>query len=639
MFIISPYWSVWISHIRVSLFSIPSNYFVFKMALYLFVALCLLPAVFFMGRLLPLSYALLRKTKDNYGAVCGHLYFFNTLGTVAGTIVIGYLAFYLFNLDDLFKINVILLTALSFASALYEKKRFIASLSVCLAVFMIWLPNWNRTGHHLGYFRVRNPLPNYFQKVFSFPKIYEGQALFFEDGPNVSSTLIGYEKSSPESKEKDLFPSSKYASVSYVVNGKGIGNSIGDFSTVFLLSSLAYLYAPQKNGLSSALIGLGMGTTAGVLAKLEKVKDLTVLEIAPEVVDNVRRAPAFSFGLLDNPKAKIIEQDGFKYFTKIKKKFDVIVSEPSNPWIVGVENVFSYEFYELAKNTLTEDGVLVQWAQLYSIDAETLRIMFHTLKGIFPYAKAYRVGSADLAIIASSKPLKQKSPSERFFDPFLTAYYKALGFHKPEDLSLIQTFSETVFAKLAQSKAFGLHTLTTPKLAYRGDKTFFLGKMVEPEQLAPDYLAESSEIEDKKAKAFQKYAPMEDKQIKERCADIRNIDFFCHRLIRFRFHKKAFEDIKKAPLLRLKNYIYLRKRGLIQYNSRFMDKLKQEIIEKKNKNKKIILSYLYQLLNHGKYERAGKDIELFYKEGLFTKEVLADLKKHMGAAAFESALK
>ena len=289
---------------------------------------------------------------------------------------------------------------------------------------------------------MRQPAPFHFKKAFHVPLHSNGEVLFFEDGPNVSITLVGQQKKSPDSDtNKDhLFPSSKYFSVSYVVNGKGIGNSVGDFSTVFLLSSLAYLYAPEKAQLSSAVIGLGMGTTAGILAKLEKVRDLTVLEIAPEVVDNVRRSPAFSFGLLDNPKAKIIEQDGFKYFTKTRKKYDIIVSEPSNPWIVGVENVFTYEFYELAKSSLADDGVLVQWAQLYSIDLVTLRIMFHTLKQVFPYAKVYRVGGGDIAIIASPKPLKQKLASERFFDSFLKPYYKALGFHQPEDLVLTQVF-------------------------------------------------------------------------------------------------------------------------------------------------------------------------------------------------------
>ena len=99
---------------------------------------------------------------------------------------------------------------------------------------------------------------------------------FFEDGPNVSISLIGYQKKTDDSTEKSLFPSSKYKSVSYVVNGKGIGDSLGDFSTVFLLSSLAYLYAPKKESLSSAVIGLGVSISAGILAKLEKIKDTTV---------------------------------------------------------------------------------------------------------------------------------------------------------------------------------------------------------------------------------------------------------------------------------------------------------------------------------------------------------------------------
>ena len=116
----------------------------------------------------------------------------------------------------------------------------------------------------------------------------------------------------------------------------------------------------------------------------------------------------------------------------------MILSEPSNPWIVGVENVFSYEFYELVKSSLTEDGVLIQWAQLYSIDFETLGIMFHTLKKVFPYAKLYRIGVSDMAIVASPKPLNFSK--ERFFDPVLMPYHKAMGFYEPEDISLVQVF-------------------------------------------------------------------------------------------------------------------------------------------------------------------------------------------------------
>ncbi|MDE0092425.1 MAG: hypothetical protein OXN83_03965, partial [Oligoflexia bacterium] len=637
LFILSPYWSIWISHIRVSLLSIPSNYFVFKFVLYLFMAFFLLPAVFFMGRLLPLSYALLKKTKENYGALCGYLYFFNTVGTVLGTIVLAYLAFYIFNLDDLFKINLFLLLALAFVSALYEKRIFFSGLAVCLAVSLLLLPEWNRTGHQHGYFRTRLPQSYHFKKLFSIPKQNQTEeVLFFEDGPNASITLIGFQKKSPDSsKEKQLFPLlEKYQSVSYFVNGKAIGNSLGDFSTFFLLSSLAYLYAPKKSQLSATVIGLGMGISAGILAQLDPVKDLTVLEIAPEVVENVRRSPEFSFSLLDNPKVKIVEQDGFKYFTKTDKKFDLIVSQTSNPWVVGVENIFSYEFYKLAKDTLTDDGVLVQWAQLYSIDPTSLRIIFHTLKEVFPHAKIYKVGITDIAIIASASPLKPEIPLERFSNPFLKPYFSAIGIYEPEDLILTQIFSEDVFSELARSKIFGMHTLTTPKLAYRGDKTFFLAGQIKTENLAPDYFSESTEVTDEKIKAFQKYAEMDQEKIKERCLLLQT-SFFCNLLINLQTNKQAFEDKSKSPLLRLNNYIYLIKQGLVEYQSQYLKEVKKEIVENKYKNPAIFLNYFNQLLSDRQYRQARDDLYFFQKEGLLTKEIFSELENHISEVQVE----
>ena len=149
--------------------------------------------------------------------------------------------------------------------------------------------------------------------------------LFFEDGPDVSASLLGFKDYKVSPKVKELLFIDKYPSVSFVVNGKSIGNSLGDFSTMFLISSLAYLYAPdKKQGLSSAVIGLGTGISAGVLGILEESSEVTVLEIAPAVIESVKRSPSFNFGVMSNPKVKVLAQDGFKYFTKTKKKFDVI---------------------------------------------------------------------------------------------------------------------------------------------------------------------------------------------------------------------------------------------------------------------------------------------------------------------------
>lgn len=629
LFLVSPYWSIWISHIRVSLLSIPSNYFVFKIALYLFIFLFLFPAVFFMGRLLPLIYTLLKKNKDNYGLLCGYLYFFNTLGTVCGTLVIGYLAFYVFNLDTLFKINLALLVFVSLVATFYEKRAWSVLFSVFLGLVLVFLPSWDRTGHELGYFRVRAPNSNYFKGLFFLPRHYwKGEVLYFNDGPDVSVSLIGYKGKENQPDLKALLPSGKYNSVSYVVNGKAIGNNLGDFSTNFLLPSLAYLYAPERSkGLSSAVIGLGTGVSAGVLGKIDESSDVTVLEIAQEVIDNVKRTPAFSFGLMSNPKVKIIAQDGFKYFTKTRKKFDLIVSETSNPWVVGVENVFSLEFYQMAKNTLAEDGVLVQWAQLYSIDFDTLRIMFHTISKVFPHAHLYKIGRRDIAIIASSKPLRQNFLKERFFDPVLTPYHKALGYHQPEDLSLIQIFSEDIFSKIAETNRFGTHTLISPKLAYRGDKTFFLGKLILPENLAPKYLFNHPKIENKKIKAFQKYSSLSNEEIKKKC--INRITFFCNFLIKVNANKKAFEEGEKSPSHRLANYSYLRRRGLIQHQDSFLKKLKEEILKKKINNSETIFTYLNHLLSQKQYKVAHQDLTLFYTKDLMSKETLKNFREYI----------
>ena len=629
VFCAAPYWGIWISHIRVSLVSIPPNYYSFKASVYIFLFLAAFPAIFFMGRLLPLIYGLLKKSEKDYGASCGYLYFLNTLGTAAGTLGLGYLAFYVFDLDSLFKINLAILTAIALAAALYERRILAAGLAFLFLCGAAFLPKWDRTGHHLGYFRARAPGPGYFQKLFYLPKAYKGknEVLYFKDGPNVSAALIGYQDDKISEKAKELFPAKKYIYSSFVVNGKAIGQTLGaDFSTMFLLSGLGYLYAPEREeGLSSAVIGLGMGISAGVLGRMEQIRDVTVLEIAPEVIETVRRSLSFNFSPLKNPKVKVLPQDGFKYFSKTKKTFDLIVSQPSNPWIAGVENVFSLEFYELAKKALSENGVLIQWAQLYSIDGDTLKIMFHTLKKVFPHVRLYQIGTVDIAMAASSMPLRKDYPKARFFEPALKPYYEAMGFSAPEDLSLAQVFGESALSELAADSQLGPHTLIFPKLAYRGDKTFFTGEMTDPVNLAPDHIFHTPAMEARKIKALKKRGSLSRKEIMEPCAP--EIAFLCGILSQAVQRKNLFESKKSPFAARLDSYIYLRRRGLIKRREDFLKAARKYLIENKIKNSRIISAYLGQFLGRGEYSKAREEISFFRGEGLLAEKAAAAFQK------------
>ena len=732
LFAVSPYWSIWIAHIRVSLFSLPSNYYVFKIILYLFLFAMIFPAVFFAGRLLPLAYALLKKTEGDGGARCGRLYFLNTLGTVAGAIGGGYLAFYILNLDDLFKTALWILAGTALIAAVcWEKKHVILSCLLCIGLF--FLPEWDRTGHYLGYFRVRQPSgPLFFnKKLFHLPNFHKGEILYFNDGPNSSVALIGHKTEGTSDWARKLVPAGDYDSIAFVVNGKAIGRTLGgDFSTMFLLPSLGRMFAPERaEGLSSAVIGLGTGISAGVMGSLKDSREVTVLEIAPEVIDMVRRSPGFNFGVMSNSKVKILPQDGFKYFTRTRKKFDLILSEPSNPWIAGVENVFSLEFYELAKASLAEDGVLVQWAQLYSIDAESLRIMFRTIKAVFPHARLYQVGLADIVIAASPKPLNFQR--ERFFDPVLKPYFEAIGFQEPEDLSLVLTLPEDALTEaafrglpvtlpetagrktearpatndiLADSGAGGpvpaadlpaeafssenlieregpvkdwaaemfstgagarpatdgdatnpnpalqrrrglrqgqrtpaaapfyglIHTLTAPKLAYRGDKTFFTGAGVKPEDLKPEYLTDPAPILQEKARALIKWRALKPEEILGKCAP--EISFLCGRMNVFARNDKNYSDKTKSPSARFESYLYLRKRGFIDTDLAYLEELKKEMTEKKLKNPRFLFAYISHLAGKKLYREAEEGLSLFEEAGLLTnKEAAESLRRLIDA--------
>lgn len=415
----APYWSIWLSHIRISLSTIVSNYYVFLICIYIFTFVFLFMPVFFLGQLLPLAYGLIRKTKANYGAVCGRLYFCNTVGNMLGATLLGYLAFYFFNLDEVFKISLVLLTLLLLILAIYEEFYKGTVLASLLLIFCIFFPTWDRTGHHLGYFRNRiNAADMHFRGFFELPNIHRKRVSYFNDGPNTTVSLLSSEQKLSKEGTRLVrlgFPANDY---SIVVNGKSDSSAQGDFTTLALLPALPYLYLPhpetkekeakrvkpkeeekiigkinrplaqeidQKNeGLLAAVIGMGTGISAGILGKLKGIGEVVVLEISPKVIEAIRKVDEYNYGTSSNPKIKIVEKDAFKYFTRNKHKYDLIVSEPSNPWVVGVENLFTIDFYKMIKNSLSENGILSQWMHLYSMDNDSLRLVIEAVEKSFP---------------------------------------------------------------------------------------------------------------------------------------------------------------------------------------------------------------------------------------------------------------
>ena len=630
LFWTAPYWSIWFNHIRISLTSLPSNYFIYYFLIFLLLLLFLFPFVFFMGQLLPMAYMFLKKTKNNYGKVCGSLYFFNTLGTVFGAIVIGYLAFYLFNLDIIFKANIYILFLLTLVVMLYKKNTRDFIVLGVIGFLLISLPTqWDRGGHEVGYFRTNTYNKNmHFKGLFVLPRkrSRQSEVTFLKDGPNTTVSLIHYPSSHvwkflPHLKELFSSDMKEFSSYSIVVNGKSDGNSLGDFSTIFFM--LPYLYAPKKTNLETAFIGLGTGISAGAYTPLEDVKSIDVLEISPFVVKAIETTPPeLNFQVMKNKKVKITEMDAFKYFTKNRKKYDIIVSEPSNPWVVGVENLFTVEFYELISQSLSEGGVFGQWIQSYDIDLQTFEIVIKTINQVFPQASLYKIGHKDMLIVASLKKFNPLS-KDRFNHPFIKKFYKAMGIEDLENLYLSQVLSPNKLNQIARLSKVRINSLIQPQLIYRANKALFLKFQADPFNFINKYYPEQKE-ETQKMKAFNKYR-LEDWNSK--CPlELSGFTFLCSDMKAYKINWNIFKDEKQSYLERFSRYIFLRKRGLIPYNKMMMDEFFNRSILSKNANLDSLSDFVSEKVLLRNYEEARQGALAFKNHKLITEQHYSNFK-------------
>ena len=611
-YVTAPYWSAWLSHIRVTLTSTLFNWYRFKLEVGVFLFFFIFPVAFFMGRLLPLSYGFLQKTKDNYGLICGYLYFFNTLGTVFGAVVIGYLAFYIFNLDSLFKINFILLTALSGYIAFREREKTAGIIAAAFMATVFFFPQWNRVSHGFGYFRQRTPDFWHFQKLFYLPDTAPGNDRpFLKDGPNSTASVLSHKSASDISIAQKVIPQVT-ESYSIIVNGKSDGNLLNDFSTMFMASSLAYLFAPDKPALSSAVIGLGTGVSAAALGKMEDIKDVVVLEISHAVISALKSVSSYKFDVFSNPKIRIVEQDAFRYFTRTDKKFDLIVSEPSNPWVAGVENLFSLEFYRLAKKKLSPGGVLAQWLYIYSMDAATFRMICNTIKREFPFVELYVVGHSDVILLAGKRPFHHGGVFlDRFFEPFPLNIHSSFGLSVPENMRLIQVLESDRFTEVFFAGS-GLHSLTKPKLTYRADKAFFLGGSTSLFDILNGPLQRFPEMERNRAAQFIQYLKISPDEIGNYCLPIAGFNFFCSHVAVAAEQYHIYQNKANHISVRFQSYGRLRILGYIFHDGNFMKEVRRWLIEEAAaQSLPVFFGYIDQTILVEGYERTLSDIKKF----------------------------
>ncbi|HQZ18827.1 MAG TPA: fused MFS/spermidine synthase, partial [Vicinamibacteria bacterium] len=192
------------------------------------------------------------------------------------------------------------------------------------------------------------------------------------------------------------------SSFSLAVDGKVDATSGGDMLTQRLLAHIPFLVS--ANPARALVIGLGSGVTASAALTHDPVS-VTAVEISPEVVDAARRYfDGANNHLLQSPKLKLVIGDARQHVLATADRYDVIISEPSNPWMAGVSALFTREFFEGVRGRLSPGGVFCQWGHLYNMGEGDLATLLATFRDVFPGGRVFVISEADILIVGSEGP-------------------------------------------------------------------------------------------------------------------------------------------------------------------------------------------------------------------------------------------
>ena len=387
-----PYWFVELgSLVRLT----PRAYPIYEFVQALLCCVVMLPPALALGLTLPLASRVATASVDQTGRAIGRVFAINTLGTVLGAALTGFILLPVCGLGWTLAIGGIVNGLLGIAALAvardggWTRLPIFASLAATIALGLAagsWANALWPKASALGLWRVRSSLSstaNYRQETQKVSLAYQIEAA----GASVAVLT---------------FPGDTNH-LSLKVNGKTDASTTADVPTQLLLGHLPLLLHPAPQEV--AIVGSGSGMTAGAVTRHPSVTRCDVIELIPEMYYAARTffAP-FNDQVFDDPRVHIQLEDAKTYLQTTTNRYDVIISEPSNPWLAGVAGVFTVEYYQSCLAVLRPNGLMVQWLQLYETDDETVDLVLRTFTSVFPHAELWRGSLGDVILVGALTP-------------------------------------------------------------------------------------------------------------------------------------------------------------------------------------------------------------------------------------------
>jgi spermidine synthase len=258
----------------------------------------------------------------------------------------------------------------------------IAVSALCIVGIVLFEPAWDSQVMSSAVYRYAPQLSNKSKaELFAYLKGGQGESIFYKEG--ITATVAVQRLGDGRVLK---------------VNGKPEASTTGDMPTQILIGSLPLLVRQQTDDV--LLIGLGSGVTLGSVEQFP-VKRVTCVELEPAVVEATHYFEDVNNRPLHDPRLRLISNDGRNFIYTTDEKFDVIISEPSNPWLTGVANLFTLEYFKRGAERLKDDGLFGQWLQLYEMAPEDVRTLVATFHAAFPCVYVFRGAEGDLMLLGS----------------------------------------------------------------------------------------------------------------------------------------------------------------------------------------------------------------------------------------------
>jgi spermidine synthase len=450
----APYWA----HVLRTMFRDHDEaFYAYQTAVLLAVLAVIGPPAALSGASLPLLFDALRREMGDLGDRAGRLYSQNTVGSLLGALIGGYVLLFWLDLHHVYRVA---LAAFAIAAALVTPvgagalgRGAALGLAASVGLVLLALPPWDPAHLASGLFRQRERAPWSYGGPDARPY---PQPLFYEDDPTSSVAVVGIPQ----------------RNLSIVVNGKSDGNTVADLGTMGLAALLPALFADHAE--RAFVIGYGTGITAGTLAELDEMSRVTVAEISSGVLD---AAPLFdfaNFGASHHPKLDFVRSDAFRALLRSDERFDIIVSEPSNPWVAGIETLFSVEFLRAARDHLAPGGVYVQWYHRYETNDRAFELVLQNYARVYERVSVWQTNPGDFLLLGfeGSGEVDVERLLARFTRPDYAALLARLGIEDPLGLLVHEILPEGVVAH-SHPSALPAHTLYHPRLGAEAGRGFF----------------------------------------------------------------------------------------------------------------------------------------------------------------------